>query len=143
MDSLGYSEHSDVIDSVVAPTTAEIRLLENHNVDHAKFDQCMYVTVHVMCLSCDDVTWCYRCEDTRSLQTIHRAVERELKKDALGETEKKVTKADFARRATRQKALEWIGSTGKENVVLCSFEIATLCTTIHLCMDFILNSLSL
>ena len=28
VDSLGYSEHSDVIDSTVAPTTAEIRLLE-------------------------------------------------------------------------------------------------------------------
>ena len=28
VDSLGYSEHSDVIDSVVAPTTAEIWLVE-------------------------------------------------------------------------------------------------------------------
>ena len=31
MDSLGYSEHSGVINSIVAPTTAEIRLLENHD----------------------------------------------------------------------------------------------------------------
>ena len=44
-------------------------------------------------------------------------MERELKKDAAGETEKKVTKTEFARRATRQKALEWIGSTGERHCV--------------------------
>ena len=35
-------------------------------------------------------------------------MQRELKKESLGEVEKKVTKKDFAREATRQKALEWI-----------------------------------
>ena len=51
MDSLGYSEHSDVIDSVVAPTTAEIRLLEITVLQQLKLvDKMVHIssTVHAI-----------------------------------------------------------------------------------------------